>query len=156
ERSANEARTLALEAGLGREIGEASALYGLTAHMQGRWQALFRSDFIDWIRQAPKFVPDVFDGHLCLAEFCLCSAGGHANVAEGARELLAVAEDARSTPGRALATLILGEAALFSGRLDDAEALLTSAELLYADLGADAGRTLSLQRLAEVALARGQ
>lgn len=156
ERMAQEARTLALEAGLGREIGEASALYGLTAHMQGRWQELFRADFIDWIREVPKFVPHVFDGHLCLAEFCLCGAGGHKAVVEAARELLTVADDAHSQPGRALATLILGEGALFSGRLEDAETLLTAAEQLYADLGADAGRSMSLQRLAEVAIARGQ
>ena len=156
ERIAREARTLALEAGLAREIGEASALFGMVAHMQGRWPELFRSEFIEWVRRSPAFTSTIFDGHLCLAEFCLCGAGGHEQIASASRELLAVAEDAQSIAGRALATLILGEAALFSGPLDVAERLLVEAERLHAEAGADAGRVMSLQRLAEVALARGQ
>ena len=156
ERIAREARTLALEAGLAREIGEASALFGMVAHMQGRWPELFRSEFIEWVRRSPAFTSTIFDGHLCLAEFCLCGAGGHEQIASASRELLAVAEDAQSIAGRALATLILGEAALFSGPLDVAERLLVEAERLHAEAGADAGRAMSLQRLAEAALARGQ
>ena len=156
EHTAKEARTLALHAGMGREIGEASALFGMVAHMQGRWQELFRSEFLDWVCREPAFVPNVFDGHLCLAEFCLCSRAGHESMASAWRELLALAENAGSVPGRALATLILGEAELFSGRLDAAEALLTAAEQLHGETGADAGRALAIHRLAEVALARGQ
>src|SRR6185312_12428868 len=41
-------------------------------------------------------------------------------------------------------------------RLDLAEQLLGRADELYESLGAAAGRAISLQRLAEVALARGQ
>jgi DNA-binding SARP family transcriptional activator len=156
EQNAGDARKLALEAGLAREVGEASALFGLAAHMQGRWQELFKSEFVTWVRAAPPFVSNIFDGHLCLAEFCLCGASGHQAIAGASRELLAVAEDAGSAPGRALATLVLGEVELFSGRLDAAEQLLTSADQLHAEVGAPAGRVLSLQRLAEVALARGQ
>jgi DNA-binding SARP family transcriptional activator len=156
ERMAQEARTLALGAGLAREMGEASALVGLVAHVQGRWLELFRSEFITWIRSAPTSATNVFDGHLCLAEFCLCGADGHGAVAGAARELLAVAEDEGSAQGRALATLILGEAALFSGQLGAAEELLTRADGLHLEVGAAAGRTLSLQRLAELALSRGQ
>src|SRR5439155_23054021 len=93
ESIAREARTLSLEAGLAREMGEASALVGLVAHMQGRWLELFRSEFVTWIRQAPTYVANIFDGHLCLAEFCLCGAGGHGAIAGAARELLTIAED---------------------------------------------------------------
>jgi DNA-binding SARP family transcriptional activator len=153
---AREARTLALQAGLGRELGEASALLGLVAHMQGRWLELFQAEFVTWIRQAPTDAMNVFDGHLCLAEFCLCGPGGHELVASAARQLLASAEDEGSTQGRALATLILGEAELFSGHLGGAEELLASADRLHQEMGATAGRALSLQRLGEVAIARGQ
>jgi DNA-binding SARP family transcriptional activator len=156
EHVAREARTLAFEAGLARELGEASALLGLVAHMQGHWLELFQDEFVTWIRQAPTYVTNVFDGHLCLAQFCLCGAGGHDAIAGAARELLACAEDVGSAPGRALAILILGEAELFSGRLAASEELLTSAERLHDTVGAPAGRALALQRLAEVALARGQ
>jgi DNA-binding SARP family transcriptional activator len=156
EQTAKEARALAFDAELGREVGEATALFGLVAHMQGRWQELFRSEFVGWVRGGSPFVSKIFDGHLCLAEFCLCGSASHEGIASATRELLAVAEEAGSVPGRALATLVLGEAELFSGRLDSAEALLTAADRLHADADAAARRALSLQRLAEVALARGQ
>ena len=156
ERTAEEARALSIDAGLGREMGEASALLGMVANMKGHWQDLFRSEFVASVRAAPELATYVFDAHLCLAEFCLCGPGGHGDVARYARELLQVAQDAGSTQGRALATLVLGEAELFSGRLDTAEELLTEAEQLHAEADAAGGRALAIQRLAEAALARGQ
>jgi hypothetical protein len=156
ERIAREARDLALGASLAREVGESSALLGMTAHMQGRWLDLFRSEFIEWARAAPAFVAHVFDGHLCLAQFCLCGPAGHDSVSKVARELLAVAEATESSAGKGLAMLCLGEAELFSGQLDRAEQTLTEAQKLLVDADAAAGQTLVLQRLAEIALARGQ
>ena len=156
QQKAEEARRLALVGNLAREVGEASALVGLVAHMQGQWQDLFRAEFIAWARQKERAAENVFDGHLCLAEFCLCNAHGHAEMARLAGELLAIAEEAGSTHGRALATLILGKAELFSGRLEAAEELLTRADELHAQAEAPVGRALALHRIAEVALARGQ
>jgi len=153
---ARQTRDLALGAGLAREVGEASALLGLASKMQERWPELFRSEFIEWVRAKPAFVPHVFDGHLCLSEFCLCSASGHIHVGVAARELLAVAEDAESSAGRGLACLLLGEVALFSGDLDEAERLLLEAERLHVEAGAVAGRILAIERVAEIALERGQ
>ncbi|WP_296744726.1 BTAD domain-containing putative transcriptional regulator [Mesorhizobium sp.] len=153
---ARQTRDLALGADLPREVGEASALLGLASMMQARWPELFRSEFIEWVRAKPAFVQHVFDGHLCLSEFCLCSAKGHAEVAGLARELLAVAEQAGSNAGRGLACLLLGEAALFSGELDEAEGFLSEAERLLLEADAVAGRVLAIERLAEIALERGQ
>ncbi len=137
-------------------MGEASALLGLTAHMQGRWLELFRSEFTEWVRAAPTFASNIFDGHMCLAQFCLCGARGHAETRQAASELLSVAEREGSNAGRALALLCLGETALFSGYVDEAERLLVEAERLHVLVGAAAGRALALERLAEVALSRGQ
>lgn len=156
ERTAREARQWAIEAGLAREVGEASALVGLVAHRQGRWPDVFRTEFIEWIRGAPKLTSTILDGHLCLAEFCLCGAGGHEEIARSARELLEVAKDAKSLAGGALATLILGEAELYSGYLDAAVQLLGHADRMHEQIGATAGRVISLERLAEVAMAQGQ
>ena len=153
---ARDTRAQALEASLGREVGEAGAVLGLTAHMQGRWRELFREEFIEWVRAGGKFVPAVFDGHLCLAEFCLCDAKGHAAIAQSASELLSVAEAAGSVPGKALACLILGEIARCAGDIDEAERLLTLSESLHVEADALSGRVLALERLAEIALARGQ
>lgn len=156
ERTAEEARALAMDAGLAREIGEASALLGIVANMKGRWRELFRSEFVASVRQAPELAASRFDAHLCLAEFCLCGSSGNDEIAEYARELLEVAEEAGSTQGRALATLVLGEAELFSGRLRSAEELLTSAEQLHVDAGSRGGQALAVERLAEASLAAGR
>jgi DNA-binding SARP family transcriptional activator len=159
EQIAREARALALEAGLAREMGEATALLGLVAHMQGQFPRLFRSEFIEWVRSEPavaSVASHVFDGHLCLAEFCLYGPAGHAEVASAARDLLATAEQTGSVAGRALAKLILGEAELFSGDLGVAERLLTEAGDLYEASDAIAGQVMAIQRLAEVAIERGQ
>ncbi len=153
---ARETRALALEAELAREVGEASALLGLTAQMQGNWMELFRTEFIEGVRAAPTFASNIFDGHMCLAQFCLCGAGGHEQTRKAASELLAVAERAGSSAGRALALACLGESALFSGYLDEAERLLAEAERLNLETGAAGGRALALERLAQIALARGQ
>ncbi|TPI65171.1 hypothetical protein FJ417_00925 [Mesorhizobium sp. B3-1-7] len=153
---ARRTRDLALGADLPREVGESSALLGIASMMQARWPQLFRSEFIEWVRAKPAFVQHVFDGHLCLSEFCLCSAKGHAEVAGLARELLTVAEEAGSSAGRGLACLLLGEASLFSGDLDGAEGFLAAAEQLLQEADAVAGRVLAIERLAEIALERGQ
>lgn len=155
-RVARETRALALEGKLAREVGESSALLGLTAHMQGRWLELFRSEFTEWVRNAPTFVSNVFDGHLCLAQFCLCGAGGHDQIRVASSELLSLAEQAGSDAGRALALSCLGETALLSGYVDEAERLLLEAERLHTETGAVAGRALALERLAEIQLVRGQ
>ncbi|WP_431301206.1 BTAD domain-containing putative transcriptional regulator [Tabrizicola sp. BL-A-41-H6] len=153
---AEETRALAMAAGLAREVGEASALMGLCAMMQGRWKEVFHSEFIAWARKTPDKVAQVFDGHLCLAEFCLCNAKGHHEIGLAAQELLSVAEGAGSTAGRGLALMILGEVALFSGQIGEAERLLTEAEALLAKAEASAGRVLALERLAEIALSSGR
>lgn len=153
---ARETRNQALGANLAREVGQASALLGLSANMQQRWPQLFRSEFTEWVRSRPTFVRHVFDGHLCLSEFCLCSAQGHAEIADQSRELLTVATEADSVAGRGLANLLLGEVALFSGQLDEAEAYLEYAEDQLLEAGAVSGRVLALERLAEIALERGQ
>lgn len=156
EQIAREVRVRAIAAGLAREVGESSALYGFVAHRQGRWPEVFRAEIVESIRHAPSFSAATYDGHLCLAEFCLCDSGGHQLIAEAARELLKIADDAECIAGCALATLILGEVELFSGRLESAEQLLRRADRLHAEVNAAAGRVISLERLAEVALARGQ
>ena len=98
----------------------------------------------------------VFDGHLCLAQFSFCGSSGHEPVGKLARELLSVAETTGSSAGMGLAMLCLGEAELFSGRVDDAERLLVDAEQRLVDAGAASGHVLVLQRLAEIAILRGQ
>jgi DNA-binding SARP family transcriptional activator len=156
ERTAEQARGLAIDAGLGREVGEASAILGLVAAARGRWRELFRSEFVQSMRRTPALAPFVFDAHLCLAEFSLHGVEGSEEMAPFARELLIVAEQAGSVQGQALALLLLGEVELLSGRLEQAQEHLGRAAELHEQASAPSGQALSMQRMAEVAIARGQ
>lgn len=155
-KTAEEARSFAIDAGLDRELGEASALLGLVAHAQGRWRARFRREFIESMDQKPELASAVFDAHLCFAEFSLYGPEGLDDAEPFARELLSVATAAASIPGRGLATLMLGEVALLSGRLDDAERELSEAVRLNEAADRDSAVALSLERHAELAIAKGQ
>jgi tetratricopeptide (TPR) repeat protein len=73
-----------------------------------------------------------------------------------ARELQAIAQQAGSVQGQALAQFLLGEADMLSGRLDAAHQLLTSAVALYERAGATSGQALAMHRLADVAVASAQ
>ena len=153
ERTARQARALAMDAGLGREIGEASMLLGILASLRGEWKQQFRAEFIVAVQAEPAVSAHVFDAHLCLAESCLYGPPGHEGMAEYARELLAIAKRAGSVQGRALAQFLLGEGELLSGRLGAAQQLLGSAAALFEQAGATSGQVLAMHRLAEVAMA---
>jgi DNA-binding SARP family transcriptional activator len=156
ERTAEQARGLAIDAGLGREVGEASAILGLVAAARGRWRELFRSEFVQSMRQTPTLAPFVFDAHLCLTEFSLHGVEGSEEMAPFAGELLAAAEQAGSVHGQALALLLLGEVELLSGRLEQAQEHLARATELHEQASAPSGQALSMQRMAEVAITQGQ
>ena len=153
-RAADAARAIAVEANLARELGESSGLLGMIAHAEGRWRELFRQEFTQTLRESPTHAGAVFDAHLCLAEFSLYGPDGTEGVEAFANELLEIAEEQRSTPGTAIAMLMLGEAKLFAGRPADAEAFLSRSAGLHHRAGALSGRALALERLAEAALAR--
>lgn len=155
DRTAREARRLAIEAGLGREVGEASAVLGIQANLRGVWSETFRVEVLDSIERYPALASYVFDAHLCLAEYSLAGPSGHEVIRDSARELRRIAVAAGSAQGVALADLLEGEVALAHGDLPRAWGLLTSAMARHAAAGAVAGQVVSLQRLAEVALVRG-
>jgi tetratricopeptide (TPR) repeat protein len=154
-RCAEEARALAVDAELGRELGEASALLGMVAHAQGCWRELFRREFVESLTDRPDLAPFVLDAHLCLAEFSLYGPTSHEEVEPFARSLLAIATDAGSIRGQALACLMLGEAQLFAGRLHDAASTLSRAVELHRAAHASSGQALALIRMAEAEIAGG-
>ena len=154
EREATSARALAIEAGLGRELGEASGLLGMVAHMKGTWREVF-GETLAVLEQVPSLAEHVLDANLCLAEFWLYGADGGEDARELARELLTAAEKTDSLPAKALATLILGENEAVSGRLEDAEEHLGRAVELYSEGGTSSALALAIERLAEVAIAEG-
>src|SRR6266536_3505920 len=154
QRQARLARELAVEAGLGLELGEASGLLGMVAHSRGAWPQLFREEFLEIVREAPELASFVFDAHLCLAEFSLFGREGPEEIGAYAHGLEEIADRYGSVEGKALATLMLGESKMLLGDLEGAEADLSLAAELHAKAGTRSGRVLTLERLAGTARAR--
>ena len=156
ERAAEEARAIALDAGLGRELGEAAVILAKVAMAQGRWRERFAEELAESMRLRANMEPIVYDAHLCLAEYYLTAPEGYDTAAEFARQMMTIAEEAGSATGAALAALMLGEAELLAGRLDEAEEHLKAAAEANDRQGCISGSALARQRLAEAALIRGR
>jgi DNA-binding SARP family transcriptional activator/predicted negative regulator of RcsB-dependent stress response len=156
ERAASEARAIALDNGLGRELGEAAVILAKVAMAQGRWRERFAEELAESMRLRANMEPIVYDAHLCLAEYYLAAPDGYETAAAFARQMMQIAEEAGSATGAALAILMLGETELLSGRLDDAEQHLKEAVQANERQGCISGAALATQRLAEAAVTRGR
>ena len=156
ERAGEEARAIALDAGLGRELGEAATILAKVAMAQGRWRERFAEELAESMRMRANMEPIVYDAHLCLAEYYLSGPEGSDTAAEFARQMMGIAEEAGSATGAALALLMLGEAELLGGHLLDAEEHLRQAAEANDRQGCISGSALARQRLAEAAVSRGR
>src|SRR5947208_6130093 len=155
-RAAEEARAVALDTGLGRELGEAAVILAKVAMAQGRWRERFAEELAESMRMRANMEPIVYDAHLCLAEYYLSGPDGYDTAAEFARRMMKIAEDAGSATGAALALLMLGEAELLAGHVDEAEGHLKGAADANDREGCISGAALARQRLAEAAVTRGR
>ena len=129
-------------------------LQGLLAHNRGEYFQRLASELRASVER-PDLAIAVFDSHLCVAEYLLYGLTPY-------DEVLALAEALRESARRAgvlravaFATALRGEAALLMGDLRLAESELREAAELHHDIGSRAGEAVSLQRWAEVRLARG-
>jgi tetratricopeptide (TPR) repeat protein len=151
---AEEARVLALDHHLGRELGEASSLLGMVAMARGQWADVFRQEFATAIQLQGNEAPFVLDAHLCLAEAAV-TAGSQATGAL-AHELLEQAVTAHSESAEALTSLVIGETEFLAGRLDESNEWLSRAAGLYKQENGVSGQAFALIRMAELASAREQ
>jgi hypothetical protein len=137
------------------EVGEASALVGMVALVQGRWKDVFRVEFIDAVQRSGEVAASVFDTHLCFAEYRLYGLSTRREIEAYGTGLLDIARRSGSVHGQALAQLLLGEAELLSGRFEAAQRHLTRSDELHGQAGAAAGRAPVMRHLADVAVAWG-
>jgi len=156
EQAAEEARTIALDCGLGRELGEAAVILAKVAMAQGRWRERFAEELGESMRLRAHMEPIVYDAHLCLAEYYLAAPDGYDLAADFARQMMQIADEAGSATGAALATLMLGEAELLAGHLIEAEKHLKEAAEANDREGCLSGAALARQRLAEAAVINGR
>lgn len=156
ERAALEARALAVDAGLGAQVGEASSLLASIGVARGNWRNFLRDELLETVRRTPDVAPFVFDSNLCFTEFCLYLPDGRSEMATFAAELGEAASAAGSERAAAHAALVRGETELLSGQLDAAESTLRAAAERHRGTKTKSGESMSLERLAEVSTARGQ
>ncbi|MQA00733.1 MAG: transcriptional activator domain-containing protein [Dehalococcoidia bacterium] len=155
-RAAAEARALAVDAGLGRELADASELLSLIAYAQGRWREVFASQFVETVERSPELAPFVFDANLCMSEFALHEANGLAEIADFAGQLLSVEPPQGKSQAHALGLLLRGEVGLFEGRdLATAVSHLGASLRLYEANSSATGAALATERLAQAEWARG-
>jgi DNA-binding SARP family transcriptional activator len=134
---------------------ELIALQGLVAHNRGEWFQRLRAELRSSARR-PALAAGIFDSHLCVAEFLLYGPTPYDEVIDLAGSLRETAERSGALRAVAFATALRGEAALLMGDLATADTELADAVDLHRDIGSAAGEAHSLQRLAEVKLARGE
>jgi hypothetical protein len=130
------------------------ALQGLLAHTRGDWFDRLRVE-LQHTRQSPEIALAIFDGYLCPAEYMLYGPTPYDDVIELAHGLRETARRAGALRAVAFASALAGEAALLAGDLDTATTELQDAIDLHHDIEAPSGEAHSMQRLAEVHLARG-
>jgi tetratricopeptide (TPR) repeat protein len=153
--AAAEARRLLLNPGDPWHYVDLIALQGLIAHQRGEWFERFGQE-LRRTRGSRGLPSALFDAHLCVAEYLLYGPVPYGEVIELAEALRQRAAHSGALRGVAFATALIGEAALLMDDLNRAESELLEAIELHRDLDASAGEAHSLQRLAEVHLARGE
>ncbi len=147
-------RRLALRAGDPSAIVVASWAQAGAAHARGELRTSLHTDLHD-TKSLPRLAVSVFDGQLCITQRLLYGSRPYDDVIRWADAFAKEAERLGAARGRAFATTLRGEAGLLSGRLDDADRDLRRGRQLHHDMGAATGEAFSLQRLAELAGARG-
>lgn len=153
-RLAAEGRQLALRAGDPAAIVVASWAQAGAAHAQGELRTSLSTDLHD-TGSLPRLAASVFDGQLCITQRLLYGSRPYEDVIRWTDAFAKEAERLGAARGHAFATTLRGEAELLSGRLDDADRDLRRGREMHHDMGAATGEAFSLQRLAELAAARG-
>ena len=148
-------RQLALRAGDPAAIVVASWAQAGAAHAQGELRTSLHTDLHD-TRSLPRLAVSVFDGQLCITQRLLYGSRPYHDVIRWTDAFAKEAEGLGAARGQAFATTLRGEAELLSGRLDDADRDLRRGREMHHDMGAATGEAFSLQRLAELAGARGE
>ncbi|HEX6886956.1 MAG TPA: AAA family ATPase [Candidatus Nanopelagicales bacterium] len=130
------------------------SLQGFIAHDRGEWFEHLSHELRRTLG-SPDLAATLFDAHLCVTEFLLYGPVPYPELIDLATRLRDRAEQSGALRAVAFAEALRGEAALLMGDLDTAEQELERSAELHRAVAASAGEAHTLQRLAEVRLARG-
>lgn len=151
---AAECRRLALESGDAAAIVVASWAQAAAAHSRGELHDSVLTDLRD-TSALPHLAVRVFDGQLCITQRFLYGARPYDDVISFASALADEGARLGAARGHAFGVTLRGEAELLCGRLDEAESDLVEGGRLHRAIGGATGEALALQRLAELAIRRG-
>ncbi len=154
EEAGQEAKGLAETTGSVRDFVDATMVLAMVAHERGTWPQRVSLDLLDQ-HVRPDLAAVAMDAHLCIAESYLYGGVPYPDVIRFASDLQRQAAATGSRRAEAFATTLLGEAYLLMGDTDTAAPHLRSAAEQHRRVGVLCGEALSLQRLAEAALANG-
>lgn len=150
-RAARDARALAIDAGLGRELADASELRGLVAYAQGHWRQVFADDLRESIASTPELTPFLYDSNLCMCEFAIHEPNGLDEMSATAAALVTAAEGHGSLVGRSIGLLLRAEVDLLAGAdANETRTNLQQSQALHTAVGAISGRALAVERLAQL------
>ena len=154
EEAGQEAKGLAETTGSVRDFVDATMVLAMVAHERGTWPQRVSLDLLDQ-HVRPDLAAVAMDAHLCIAESYLYGGVPYPDVVRFASDLQRQAVAAGSPRAEAFATTLLGEAHLLMGDTETAAPHLRSAVEQHRRVGVLCGEALSLQRLAQAALANG-
>lgn len=154
EAAGQEARKLAEETGSVRDFVDATMVLAMVAHERGAWPQRVVLDLLD-TQVRPDLAAVIMDAHLCVGESYLYGGVPYPEVVGFAVDLRDRATASGSPRAEAFATTMLGEAHLLMGSTDEAVRQLRSAADQHRRVGVLCGEALSLQRLAQAAMAEG-
>jgi DNA-binding SARP family transcriptional activator len=155
EELAREAHPLAEAHGDRDDVAAVDETFAIISHMRGDWRRGLATE-IERASTAGPQLGRVYDIHHCIGQYHLYSDGLARNVEEYAREMLALAERHDAGRAQAFAWCLLGEALLLHARWDESAGCLERSCELHASFDGSRSGALPWQRLAELAVSRGE
>jgi hypothetical protein len=152
---AAEAEKLSVATGLGPEARTAVQIQVMVAHSTGQWSSAVRGGF-DASLLAPDLGDTVFDGHLCVGEYALTSGDPLENIRAVGEDIYTRSVRSGARRAQIFASTLLGEIALITGNVDEADTRLREAVRLSKEIGAITAEALASLRLGEAVRARGE
>jgi DNA-binding SARP family transcriptional activator len=155
EELALEARILTEAADAGPEdVAAVDETLAIISHMRGDWRRGLQLEIGRASTGAPSLAR-VFDIHHCIGQYHLYGDALAGDVEDYAREMLALAERSDAVRAQAFAWCLLGESLLLHARWDEAAGCLERSCALHASFDGSRSGALPWQRLAELAVSRG-
>jgi DNA-binding SARP family transcriptional activator len=155
EELAGEAQRLAEADGEPEDVAAVDETFAIISHMRGDWRSGLQLEIGRTSAAAPSLAR-VFDIHHCIGQYHLYGDALAGDVEDYARETLVLAERSDVARAQAFAWCLLSESLLLHARWDEAAGCLERSCELHASFDGSRSGALPWQRLAELAVSRGE